>query len=29
VQDIVLRDDKAFVPSGYYGVQVLDLASAL
>jgi len=26
-QDIVVRGDHAFVPSGYYGVQVLDLAS--
>jgi hypothetical protein len=27
VQDIVVRGDRAFLPSGYYGVQVLDLAS--
>ena len=27
VQDILLREDLAYLPSGYYGVQVLDLAS--
>ena len=27
VRNIVLRDDKAYVPSGYYGVQVLELGS--
>jgi hypothetical protein len=27
VQDIVIRDDRAFVPSGYHGVQVLDLSA--
>jgi hypothetical protein len=26
-QDIVVRDDHAFVPSGYYGVQVLELGA--
>jgi hypothetical protein len=27
-QDISVRGDRAFVPSGYYGVQVLDLSAA-
>ena len=26
-QDIVVRDDRAYVPSGYYGVQVLELGA--